>query len=130
MQLLTKKGFEALVKRLMMKSQIDDELESDIQALRDYHMNASSSLGYVETEDEEDTYEYEPSGTDVDGYKSKYEDLQKRNEELETNYNELKTRYTDKFFGTDNTENIDIDEEELEEEQIEIEDLFEESEDE
>lgn len=91
MALLTKKGSDALLKRIFETGGLTPDMEKDIQRLKDDFDERDGILKkYGEEYDGElDEYEFkEKAGVDsssVDEYKTKYEDMKKR--------------YVDRFFN-------------------------------
>lgn len=88
MALLTGKGMESILRRIMDKSDIEDEeMIADIERLRsDFSEREGILRNYGDVSEGDDDYDFvEKSGEDGDGWKEKYDRLRKQ--------------YTDRFFG-------------------------------
>lgn len=91
MALLTKKGSDALLKRIFESGGLTPDMEKDIQRLKDDFDEREGILKKYGEDYESDLEEYvfkEKAGVDsssVDEYKAKYEDMKKR--------------YVDRFFN-------------------------------
>lgn len=88
MALLTGKGMESILRRIMDKSDIEDEeMIADIDRLRsDFSEREGILRNYGDVSEGDDDYEFiEKSREDGDGWKEKYDRLRKQ--------------YTDRFFG-------------------------------
>ena len=88
MALLTGKGMESILRRIMDKSDIEDEeMLADIERLRsDFSEREGILKNYGDVSEGDDDYEFvEKSREDGDGWKEKYDRLRKQ--------------YTDRFFG-------------------------------
>lgn len=88
MALLTGKGMETILRRIMDKSDIEDEeMIADIERLRsDFSEREGILKNYGDVSEGDDDYEFiEKSREDGDGWKEKY--------------NRLRKQYTDRFFG-------------------------------
>lgn len=88
MALLTGKGMESILRRIMDKSDIEDEeMIADIDRLRsDFSEREGILRNYGDISDGDDDYEFvEKAREDGDGWKEKY--------------NRLRKQYTDRFFG-------------------------------
>lgn len=88
MALLTGKGMESILRRIMDKSDIEDEeMISDIDRLRsDFSEREGILRNYGDVSDGDDDYEFvEKAREDGDGWREKY--------------NRLRKQYTDRFFG-------------------------------
>lgn len=88
MALLTEKGMESILRRIMDKSDIEDEeMIADIERLRsDFSEREGILRNYGDVSEGDDDYDFvEKSREDGDGWKEKYDRLRKQ--------------YTDRFFG-------------------------------
>lgn len=88
MALLTGKGMETILRRIMDKSDIEDEeMIADIDRLRtDFSEREGILRNYGDVSDGDDDYEFiEKAREDGDEWKEKY--------------NRLRKQYTDRFFG-------------------------------
>lgn len=88
MALLTKNGMESILRRIMDKSDIEDEeMLADIERLRsDFSEREGILKNYGDVSEGDDDYEFvEKSREDGDDWKEKY--------------NRLRKQYTDRFFG-------------------------------
>ena len=88
MALLTGKGMESILRRIMDKSDIEDEeMIADIERLRsDFSEREGILKNYGDVSEGDDDYEFaEKPREDGDGWKEKY--------------NRLRKQYTDRFFG-------------------------------
>lgn len=88
MALLTGKGMESILRRIMDKSDIEDEeMIADIERLRsDFSEREGILRNYGDISEGDDDYEFvEKTREDGDGWKEKY--------------NRLRKQYTDRFFG-------------------------------
>lgn len=88
MALLTGKGMESILRRIMDKSDIEDEeMLADIERLRsDFSEREGILKNYGDVSEGDDDYEFvEKSRENGDGWKEKY--------------NRLRKQYTDRFFG-------------------------------
>ena len=89
MALLTGKGMESILRRIMDKSDIEDEeMLADIERLRsDFSEREDILKNYGDISEGDDDYEFvEKSREDGDGWEEKY--------------NRLRKQYTDRFFGS------------------------------
>ena len=89
MALLTGKGMESILRRIMDKSDIEDEeMIADIERLRsDFSEREGILRNYGDVSEGDDDYDFvEKSREDGDGWKEKY--------------NRLRKQYTDRFFGS------------------------------
>ena len=89
MALLTGKGMETILRRIMDKSDIEDEeMIADIERLRsDFSEREGILKNYGDVSEGDDDYEFiEKTREDGDGWKEKY--------------NRLRKQYTDRFFGS------------------------------
>lgn len=89
MALLTGKGMESILRRIMDKSDIEDEeMIADIERLRsDFSEREGILKNYGDVSEGDDDYEFvEKSREDGDDWKEKY--------------NRLRKQYTDRFFGS------------------------------
>lgn len=89
MALLTGKGMETILRRIMDKSDIEDEeMIADIERLRsDFSEREGILKNYGDVSEGDDDYEFvEKSREDGDDWKEKY--------------NRLRKQYTDRFFGS------------------------------
>lgn len=88
MALLTGKGMESILRRIMDKSDIEDEeMLADIERLRsDFSEREDILKNYGDISEGDDDYEFvEKAREDGDEWKEKY--------------NRLRKQYTDRFFG-------------------------------
>lgn len=88
MALLTGKGMESILRRIMDKSDIEDEeMIADIDRLRsDFSEREGILRNYGDVSDGDDDYDFvEKAREDGDGWREKY--------------NRLRKQYTDRFFG-------------------------------
>lgn len=88
MALLTENGMESILRRIMDKSDIEDEeMLADIERLRsDFSEREGILKNYGDVSEGDDDYEFvEKSREDGDDWKEKY--------------NRLRKQYTDRFFG-------------------------------
>ena len=88
MALLTGNGMETILRRIMDKSDIEDEeMLADIERLRsDFSEREGILRNYGDVSEGDDDYEFvEKSREDGDGWKEKY--------------NRLRKQYIDRFFG-------------------------------
>lgn len=91
MALLTGKGMENILRRIMDKSDIEDEeMIADIDRLRsDFSEREGILRSYGDVSDGDDDYDFvEKAREDGEGWKEKYVRLRKQ--------------YTDRFFGNSN----------------------------
>ena len=89
MALLTGNGMESILRRIMDKSDIEDEeMLADIERLRsDFSEREGILRNYGDVSEGDDDYEFvEKSREDGDGWKEKY--------------NRLRKQYIDRFFGS------------------------------
>lgn len=93
MALLTGKGMESILRRIMDKSDIEDEeMLADIERLRsDFSEREGILKNYGDISEGDDDYEFvEKAREDGDEWKEKY--------------NRLRKQYTDRFFGNSDVE--------------------------
>lgn len=102
MPLLTGRGMDNILRRIMETGGLTESMEADVQRLRDDFNEREGILRrYGETYDGEDRDEYdwserepEASGGDTEVYTPREEDFL-----WESKYKELEKRYIDRFFG-------------------------------
>jgi hypothetical protein len=116
--LKTKKGFEELLKRVMASTDLTEELEADMTALREFFNETDAVLR---------KYGQVYEGEDIDDYEYKENEIVPETSDYETKYKELKQQYIDRFFGGTTPDEIKEDEiEDIEEDSANktINDLF------
>ena len=91
MAILTKRGMDKILRRIMETGGLTEDMEKDIDRLRsDFDEREGMLRRYGETYDGEDRDEYEWKGRDEEA--KDYEDWRGR-------YEEMRQRYLDRFFG-------------------------------
>jgi hypothetical protein len=88
--LKTKKGFEELLKRVMASTDLTEELEADMTALREFFNETDAVLR---------KYGQVYEGEDIDDYEYKENEVVPEISDYEAKYKELKQQYIDRFFG-------------------------------
>lgn len=99
MAILTKKGMDTLLRRIMETGGVSEAMESDIQRIRDDFDEREGMLrrfGEVYDGEDRDEYDYSPRSTD-DIYTPREE--AKDYEDWRGRYEEMRQRYLDRFFG-------------------------------
>lgn len=106
MAILTRTGMTKILRRIMESGGMTDDMEEDVRRLQDDFDEREGILRkYGETYDGEDRDEYEFSerdGTSI--YTPREED--KLADDWRIKYEEMKKRYLDRFFGTDEIEDV------------------------
>lgn len=106
MAILTRTGMTKILRRIMESGGMTDVMEEDVRRLQDDFDEREGILRkYGETYDGEDRDEYEFSerdGTSI--YTPREED--KLADDWRIKYEEMKKRYLDRFFGTDEIEDV------------------------
>lgn len=99
MAILSRRGMEKILRRIMETGGLTDDMEKDIQRLKDDFDEREGILKrYGEVYDGEDRDEYDYSDRDSESvYTSREED--KIEEDWRGRYEEMKRRYIDRFFG-------------------------------
>lgn len=99
MAILSRRGMDKILRRIMETGGLTDDMEKDIQRLKDDFDEREGILKrYGEVYDGEDRDEYEYSGRDSESvYTPREED--KIEEDWRGRYEEMKRRYIDRFFG-------------------------------
>lgn len=99
MAILSRPGMDKILRRIMETGGLTDDMEKDIQRLKDDFDEREGILKrYGEVYDGEDRDEYEYSGRDFESvYTPREED--KIEEDWRGRYEEMKRRYIDRFFG-------------------------------
>lgn len=97
MAILTRSGMEKILRRIMESGGMTEDMEQDIERLRDDFDEREGILKrYGETYDGEDRDEYDYSERDdINIYTPKEEEKDWKQE-----YDNLKERYMNRFFGT------------------------------
>lgn len=97
MAILTRSGMEKILRRIMESGGMTEEMEQDIERLKDDFDEREGILKrYGETYDGEDRDEYDYSERDdINIYTPKEEEKDWKQE-----YDNLKERYMNRFFGT------------------------------
>lgn len=97
MAILTRSGMEKILRRIMESGGMSEDMEQDIERLRDDFDEREGILKrYGETYDGEDRDEYDYSERDdINIYTPKEEEKDWKQE-----YDNLKERYMNRFFGT------------------------------
>lgn len=114
----TKTGIEKLLRRIMETGGMTPEMEDDIKKLKDELDEREGVLRkYGEWYDGEDKDEFE--------YAEKAKDHVSSESEWEKKYKDLKERYINRFFGSSEPEGKEENEEDIEEEELTVDDLFE-----
>lgn len=91
----TRTGFEKILRRIMDSSELTEDMEKDIQDLRDDFDKREGELRrYGEVYDGEDKDDFDYSGVDLEAIEPTEGERAWRDK-----YNELKTKYIDRFFG-------------------------------
>lgn len=89
MAILTKRGMDKILRRIMETGGLTEDMEKDIDRLRsDFDEREGMLRRYGETYDGEDRDEYEWRGRD-----------EERREDWRGRYEEMRQRYLDRFFG-------------------------------
>lgn len=93
MALLTGNGMESILRRIMDKSDIEDEeMIADIDRLRsDFSEREGILRNYGDVSDGDDDYEF-------------IEKVREDGDEWKEKYNRLRKQYTDRFFGNSDVE--------------------------
>lgn len=106
MAILTRSGMTKILRRIMESGGMTEDMEEDVRRLQDDFDEREGILRkYGETYDGEDRDEYEFSerdGTSI--YTPREED--KLADDWRIKYEEMKKRYLDRFFGTDEIEDV------------------------
>lgn len=106
MAILTRTGMTKILRRIMESGGMTDDMEEDVRRLQDDFDEREGILRkYGETYDGEERDEYEFSerdGTSI--YTPREED--KLADDWRIKYEEMKKRYLDRFFGTDEIEDV------------------------
>lgn len=99
MSILTSGGMDKILRRIMEKGELNDELANDVQRIRDDFTERNNYLGMigeVYNGEDKDEYDFSPnSSTNI--YTPSEE--KKLAENWENKYNEIKKQYLDRFFG-------------------------------
>lgn len=94
MAILSRPGMDKILRRIMETGGLTDDMEKDIQRLKDDFDEREGILKrYGEVYDGEDRDEYEYSGRDSESVYTPCE------EDWRGRYEEMKRRYIDRFFG-------------------------------
>lgn len=107
MSLLTGGGMDKILRRIMEKGELNDELANDVQRIRDdfnERSNYLSMVGEVYNGEDKDEYDFSPNAS-TNVYTPDEE--KKLAENWENKYNEIKKQYLDRFFGG-NPEGTDV----------------------
>lgn len=99
MAILSRRGMDKILRRIMETGGLTDDMEKDIQRLKDDFDEREGILKrYGEVYDGEDRDEYDYSDRDSESvYTPREED--KIEEDWRGRYEEMKRRYIDRFFG-------------------------------
>ena len=107
MSLLTASGMDKILRRIMEKGELNDELANDVQRIRDDFAERNKYLGMIgEVYNGEDKDEYEFSPNVATNVYTPDEE-KKLAENSANKYNEIKKQYIDRFFGG-NPETTDV----------------------